>query len=130
MVVSGFYKIYGMLVTKAERRELAECGWVMADKPHPGEDFIRGPKDSRCVLIQIPHGYEDLKMYEDKWFFGIGKCEYIGPASEEKLEEEIVSEYEKYTDQELFNLINSQICFVKAKKAKIWIVPDDCPCCS
>jgi len=129
MVVSGFYNLHGVFVTEDERQRLMKDGWADAEEPLPGEDFIRCAKDSRCHLIQIPHGFEDLEEYEDKWFFGVGDHIYFGPVENDgNSDDGQTSEYADYKAMDLFNIINS---FIKFKETpKQWYIPSDCPCCS
>jgi len=127
MVVTGFYKLHGVFVTENECNILRKNGWADAEEPLPGEKFLRSAKDPRCTLLQIPHGYEDLKGDDSKWFFGVGEHVYFGPYVEETIDSDQTN-YLKYDCVELFNLVNNEMKF--KNKPEEWVIPDDCPCCS
>lgn len=84
MVVSGFYKIYGVRVTEKERAELFKNNWAQSDVARQGEDFIPPAQDPRCFLVQMPEGFE----LEEDWVFGVGEHVYFGSVEENCVDSE------------------------------------------
>lgn len=131
MVVGGFYKVYGVIVTDDERKKLMELGWADEDPDlFPGKKFCRGKKEKRCELVNVPHGFEDMEEYEDKWFFGVGVHISFGPSVDDESDEDdgFINDYAHLSSEDLFDIISKEINFTG--EAAWWNIPDDCPCCS
>ena len=119
MVLSGFYNIYGVRCTTDEMKKIKA---LLFEEWDDDEICYQSQinKEKYHFLVQMPHGYEDLE--EGEWFYGVGKLVYFTGRGVGDMQE-----FKELFDAHLNNLV-TPIKFTE--QPRVWMIPNDCPCCS